>query len=207
MRRCPIVLAILLALCGCATTSMHSRRNREFRDAAYKNLLVIAAFGDLSLQEALERKIRDELALLHVRCEMGHEVIFPGKSYTAEEYSELIDSLWVRGVLIITSSGSGYSKTYIPPSTRTKTKGTATRTYGGGFRYNEKSKTTTSGGYNIHKPWASFVAELYDVNTGEPVWYATASTRGNAFANFKNVVRSMGEKTVTMLAKDSLLIR
>lgn len=205
MRSSSVLCAVALVLWGCASTSMTSRRNPEFRHKTYKKLLVVAAFRDLSLQEAIERKIRTELEQRQVKCELGYEVIFPGKSFTDEEYAELIESLGVTGVLIITPSGSGYSKTYIPPTTKTKTSGVAYPTYGGGVRYREKTKTTTSGGYNLHKPWANFVAQLYDVETGESVWYSTASSGGNAFANFKNVVRSMGAKTVSQLAKDGLI--
>lgn len=205
MRSSSIICAIALVLCGCATTSMNSRRNPEFRQKTYGKLLVVAAFQDLGLQEALERKIRTELQLRQVECELGCEVIFPGRSFTDEEYADLIVSLGVTGVLIITPQGSGYSDTYIPPSSKTKTTGRAYPTSGGGVTYREKSKTTTTGGYNIHKPWMNFITELYDVNTGESVWYATASSGGSAFANFKNVVRSMGAKTVNQLAKDGLI--
>ena len=89
-------------------------------------------------------------------------------------------------VLLDSSSERGY----VPPSYVT------TPTYGGGYQ------TITSGGYSYSKESTNFEIKLYDIETGEVAWMATAFTGGDAFANWYTLFDSLAKKTVETLAAE-----
>jgi hypothetical protein len=45
---------------------------------------------------------------------------------------------------------------------------------------------------------------LLNVHDGQPMWKADASSRGNAFADYNDLGRSLAEATVTKLISDQL---
>ncbi|MEW6050780.1 MAG: hypothetical protein AB1644_06925 [Candidatus Zixiibacteriota bacterium] len=201
-----IVVAAVPLILGCmAHTSIHSRVSPESAGKHFRVLFVDALFADLGLQEACEEKIREELSVNGVDCVLAHEAIFPGQALSDAEYAHLFDSLGVDALLLVCPGTAGTSESYIPQSTTSKTDGSVTPDYTGGYRFSARTRTTTSGGYTVDKPWATFSAELYDVSSGKMCWYATGNTGGNAFANFTTVVRSMGGKVVVKMKQDRVL--
>lgn len=201
-----VSLCVVIFACGCITsTKIHSRLNPKYNSRGFTNLLVIAEFADLGLQEKCEGKIKKELQKQGVECTMGHELFFAEKTQSEDEYLEMLDDLGIEAVLIVYPAGAGYSATYIPPRSKTKVKGRIKPDYLGGYKVKVESETRTYGGYNINKPWADFEAEMFDVTTGEMVWYATSSSSGNAFTNYKSLVNAVGGKTVKKLTEDGLI--
>lgn len=200
-----VILGIALLQLACAHTRITSRVNHDYSDREYNKILVIALFDDLGLQDATEERIRSRLAYHGVECVFEHELFFSGADYSDEEFWSALERDSVDAILEISPRSSGTRSVYIPSTSTTKTKGSGSVDGFGNIDYRSTSKTTTSGGYNVNKPWARFTAELYDVETGEKVWYATANTGGNAFAKWKTIVRSMAGKTVSKLAKDGLI--
>ncbi len=197
------VVSIMAA--GCARTSITSRVSDELRHRKYYTILVIAAIHDLELKEAMEDKISKSLDNYGIRGFQDNHEFFPGTTYLLKDYSYFLKQRRVDGVLVIIPVAYGTAQAYIPPTTTSQAHGSLRSDGFGGFYYGETTESSTSGGYNVSKPWASFMATLYDARQGDAVWYATANTAGNALASNKTLLRSMGGKTVKQLHKDGLL--
>jgi hypothetical protein len=195
-------LVALVALSCAAGTSISSRFKGEYADKSYKKLLVVGDFSDFGLQEAIESKILRSLERYSIEGVAWHNLVFPGEDPNIDS---LVIKAGVDAVLILSPGESGFSQTYIPTSSSSTTEGTVAPDFAGGYKVKAKTATTTYGGYNVNKPWATFTVGLFDSATGEMVWVAVGRTGGNAFANWKTVVRSMGGKTVVKLAQDGMI--
>jgi len=200
-----LTVGILALSISCARTNITSRVNDEFRGQQYSRIAVIAVLSDLELQQALETKAVRSLRDVGAMGFCGSDLFFPGRVYSDSEFVSVLVDARIDGVLLIGPTGSGIETSYLPTTTTSKTKGSGAMSGTGYYSYSSSTTTSTSGGEAITKPWMSFQATLFDVATGEPAWYATANSSGNAFANFKNVVRSMGGKAVIKLKKDGLV--
>jgi len=201
-----IIFSVLdICIISCAWTSMNSQISPECSGRQYRKILVFVDLYDLGDRQSAEIRIKDELADFGVGCLTAHELFFAGRSYSENEMVDLLDRNEVEAVLIIDPYATGESKSYIPPSTRTKTEGTVREGFFG-YTFQTKSRTTTSGGYYVSKPWARFTLRLFDAKTGEVVWIASARSRGNAFASWNTLMNSVAVKTVEQLNNDDLLI-
>ncbi len=202
------VLSLILLcelLVGCAAgTHIVSRANGEYQNRHYKNILVVASFGDIELEDVCEEKFKISLEAHGVNSLVGHEAFFPGKKYAESEIENILKRYEIDGILVIYLENMGINKQYLPSKLVTTKTGTAS-TVGNNTFYTEKSKTEIHGGGEISKPWANFSLELYDLESGEMAWYAQARTGGNAFASYKTVVRSLGGKAVVKLAQDKII--
>lgn len=194
-----MVLALLLP--ACARTSMTSIPAPELRGRAFRNILVAAAIGDLGLRQDMEVRLASRTAPAQVRFVPSHQVLYPGRTYSPDETASILRQNQIDAVLVITPGDAGATSAYVPP------------TYSSGCTmWSPQSgctrvTTTTTGGYTLNRPWASFTAQLYDANSGAVVWVATATTGGNAYASAHTLVRSMADKTVAQLARDRVIVR
>ena len=164
---------------------------------------MIADFADIEYKQAIEEKIKYEADRKNIECLMSYEMSFMNN----DEINEILFKEGVDAVLVILPTASGTNSYYVPPTTETKTKGTIQRDYWGHYSFKSKSTTTTSGGYSGTKPWTRVFAELYDIETGDKVWNASASTGGNAWANFKTCLRSAGGKIIVKLDQDGFIAK
>lgn len=196
MRRLGILL--MISLLGCASTRMTSQLNPEFSQQTFSKVLVHANFQSLEARQLAEEKICAELnALPECECVKSSDAFFPGREFSPEEVSARLAELAVDGVLTLEPTGSGSTSQYVPKSSTTT--GNAQIS---GNTVRGSSTTTEYGGYNVSKPWASYEASLIATEDGETAWYATAATGGNAYANWKDLVRSAAGKTVSQLRAD-----
>ena len=201
-----VALAVVSVIAaGCARTSITSRVSEELRHRRYYTIFIIAAIHDLELKDAMEDKISKSLDGYGIRSFQDNEEFFPGTTYLLKDYSYFFKQRRVDGVLVVVPVAYGTAQAYIPPTTTSETHGSLRSDGFGGFYYEGSTESSTSGGYNVSKPWAEFMATLYDARQGDAVWYATANTKGNALASNKTLVRSMGGKTVKQLHEDGLL--
>jgi hypothetical protein len=206
-----------IALAGCATTSMSSIAAPEARSSSgrYARILVYVAIGDLDIRrQAEDQFVADNPPVTAQYDSLGqrqspklaHEfipsysVLFPGREYTKEQVDAALRANRIDGYLIVTNTESGISTNTTPGSSSTNC--TATDY---GYQVNANCTTQQHPGTTYHKPWAKFTANLYDVNTGQSVWYATSTTGGNAFAHWGTVVHSMADKTVERLQQDGVI--
>jgi hypothetical protein len=200
------ILAALLLACA-AGTRMSARVNPAFDNHCYKKIYIRSSFSNLELQTALEEKLQASFGGHGVECVFESWVEFSYDVRDPDEFIRLIDSSGCDAVLAIVPAGSGHSQTYIPKTSSSSTTGSGRVDGYGNIYYKEKTRTSEFGGYNINKPWANFEAMLYDAATFEVAWKASAQTGGNAFANWKTVVRSMAGQTVSKLVEQGLVRR
>jgi hypothetical protein len=137
----------------------------------------------------------------------GMNLFPPTRTLTDEQKIDLLLQNNIDSYIVVGVGETGTQQVYIPQTgSSTKTKGSV-NVYGNTGTYQEKSTTTTYGGYTVSKPWVQFDAKFFDVSNGQNAWVASAFTGGNAYANFNTVVNSFSSKTVEQLIKDGVVRR
>jgi hypothetical protein len=194
-----MLIAFMMLVGGCASTSIRSQADTAAL-RPYPRIMAFVSLADLGLRQDAETVFERELAQCNIECVPSHKLFFPSRQYSDEEAVQLISESSIDAVLIVTLSDTGTSSSYVPQQTYTQAKAQIT-----GNTATGSSTTTTSGGYSIEKPWANFTAQLFDCQTGNVVWVASASTGGNAYASGGTLVRSMADKTVDQLKKDGIV--
>lgn len=199
--RVPHGLAAFAAamLVGCAHTSMTSMPAPEISGRSFRTILVIGNFSDLGVRQQTEQRLAAASQEGHTKFIASTSVLFPGRQYSRDEMAAILRTNGIEATLVISPGQAGASNTYVPP---TYTSGCTVWTSSGGC---QQVTTTTSGGYNYSKPWAQFTAQLYDVTSGQVVWYASATTGGNAYASATTLVHSMVDKTLERLTGDRVI--
>ncbi|MDZ7296053.1 MAG: hypothetical protein ONB14_11600, partial [candidate division KSB1 bacterium] len=64
--------------------------------------------------------------------------------------------------------------------------------------------TLTFGGFYVSKPWADYEGILWSTADDRVAWYATATAKGNAFANMENLIASASKKIGRRLVADGV---
>jgi hypothetical protein len=186
---------------GCASTRMTSQVNREVTVGTFRKVLVDAKFKSLEHRKLAEGRLCTELIrVASCECLKSAEVFFPGQEHTAEQIDSRLSELHVDAVLTLQPVGSGTSSSYVPQSSYT----TGSATTSGGTVMGS-STTRTYGGYSVDKPWANYEAMLQSRSDGKVAWYATATSRGNAFAGWSDLINSATSATVGKLVLDGVL--
>jgi hypothetical protein len=191
----PALALVLVA--SCARTSMTSLPAPDLGGRSFRTILVVGHFADLKLRQETEARFVS-MNGGPVRFIASTSVLFPGREFTQDEIASILKTNNVDATLVISPEDAGSRTGYVPP---TYTSGCTLVTSNGC----QQVTTTTRGGYAYSKPWAQFTAQLYDVQTGKVVWYASSNTRGNAYANSTILVRSMADKTIERLVEDGLI--
>lgn len=197
----PLSLSSFLAVASlsCATTSIRSQVDPAAAAKGFKKVMVVGNFSDLGLRQDAEQEFVKTLAARGFYATPSAVLLFPGRQYSPEEIDQALATAGVDAVLVLSPAGAGTSSTWIPQTTTTT--GSAT-VYG-----NTVSGTATSrsyGGYSVQKPWAQFHAQLFDRAARQSVWIASFDSRGNAFADWGDLVRSMARKAAGALAEQRL---
>lgn len=208
MRRVVVVFTISLGsfLISCASTRISSFVNPEYGGRQYSNILIVVLLRDLGERASAERRIQREFANYDVESVPAHEIFYPDRTYPEQVTSEILESYNIDAILVVDPYDVGTSKTYIPGETRSTTEGRATRDFFGGYRIKTETKTRTSKGYYVSKPWARFELTLRDWPTFDGVWVASARSSGNAFASWNTLMKSVATKIVEELNEHDLLI-
>jgi len=171
----------------------------ELANRSFHNILVFANFPDLGLRRDSEMRFAAASLPDHYRFVPSHQLFFPGRQYSQEEIGSILRNNSIDAALVVAAGGTGSSSTYVPPTYKT---GCTVWTTSGGC---QQTTTTSSGGGTYSKPWAQFSAQLFDATTGQIVWYATATTGGNAYARVSTLVHSMTDKTLEKLSTDRVI--
>lgn len=217
--KCKFVIALLIPLLvlGCASTDMVSMANPAFAGHRFTTLLVEGGFADLGQREYAEGQLCEYLAdYSDVKCIESLKVFFPGEKYTSVQIASQLAELHVDGILMIKPTNSGVVSAYIPPTTQTTFNGTAftngsvssygNTAYGSSTTNLYGSSTTyTYGGFNVNKPWAVSQVILYSTGSDKVAWEAGASSRGNAFSKWDDLIESTAEKAAKKLVADGVL--
>lgn len=195
------VAAFCVGFTGCATTELASQLNPAYLGTQYAKILVEARFQDLSLRQLAEGEFCKEVALYsNCECVESATLIFPGQTDSPEELAAILAENDIGAVIIIGPTVSGVATAYVPETSHTQ--GSATIS---GNTISGSSTTRTYGGYNLSAPWASYEVTMWDEAKHDVVWYATAQTTGDIFADWEDLVRSVARKTVSGLLEPGLI--
>ena len=201
-----LIGASVLAACT-ARTSVTSFIDPAYRQTqTFSSVAVFAVGVDLEEQQTIEDTVAQRFAEHNVRAIRGIDLVPPTRRVTKEEWTQDILASGADTVLIISKTGQGVSHAYVPQTYYPgSTSGTA-QTLGGTTFFNfSQSPGYTTGGHTISKPRATYTAVLLNVHDGQPMWKADAKSRGNAFADFNDLGRSLAEETVDKLIDDDHL--
>ncbi len=195
-----VVVAGCLLLASCAATRMTSVRDPSAARSTFRNILVIAPFSDLESRTAAENIFVAKLGERGVSAIASITVMPPTKEYTEVELLRILDDSRTDGIIIVSLTDAYTKETYVPQSSTT----TGSASLYGNF-VNYSSRTQHHGGYYISKPRVHYELRLLDVSTGNTAWLATSLTRGNAFAGFNTLMRSLARRAVQKLAEDGVI--
>ena len=192
--------ALIVLAAACATTQVTSIVDPEFRGRSYGTLMVFVDFQDLALRQVAEGRFQANLTALGTETVRSIDLFFPGREYSLEQAQQIISDSGIEAVLVAASSDAGTTTAWIPALTTTRSAAAVTSDGAAAT-----AASTTSGGYYLNRPWASFEAALHDMTTGEVVWLASMASRGNAFADWEDLTRSMVRETWIRLADDGVI--
>jgi hypothetical protein len=185
---------------SCASTQLASQRDSTIPPNSYSAIVVEALFRDVGVRQECEKAVQNSLEKKGYICFKASDLFFIGRNYTQSEISKIFAANEIEALLVVKPTGSGCTSTYMPKTEYTE--GSAS-IYGN--RVSGSSTTKTYGGYNVYKPWASFEMSIVDIASGETIWYATASSGGNAFASNTTLIRSASGKLAEQIHRDKLL--
>lgn len=196
-----LLVIAFVSTAGCASTKMTSRVDPAIVGSPLRKILVHGNFDDLENREVAEDHLCEKIATISVcECVRAIDLYFPGRRYSDEEIMQILATAGVDGVLVIQPTNSGTNSSYIPQTSYTT--GSASVV---GNSVIGSATTTTQGGYSISKPWATYAVSLYSVTSGNVVWYATAQSSGNAYADWHDLIRSASGKAIDKLISDGAL--
>lgn len=190
----------LFLLASCASASISSIVAPESVGHTYRNVLVLAPFGDIGMRRFVEEAFEGWSQDSGTRFVPAYRLLFPGRSYSQAEVAQILRTNHIDATLLLEPHSTGTTTTYVPPTYKL----TCSQWISGTGCTQVTS--SPSGGGEISKPWATFSAKLFDANTGAVAWIASGSGGGSAFANFGNVYEAIAATTVRQLAADRLAL-
>jgi hypothetical protein len=207
------LLGIFILLTGCASTSITSFVDPDYRAVQFKNILVAANTNKLGDRLSMENRIVEVLATNGIKAIPSYSIFPPTREFTDSLKTILMLESKIDGCLMVYFGERGIEQVQIPViGSRTKsesqTTGNITPNFNG-IDYNSQttseSKTTFIGGEIVDKPYAEFEIKLFDVFNGKMVWIANSFTGGSAYSNFNTVYSSFCNNIVNRLSEDNLI--
>lgn len=204
MKQIIVGLIVIVLSGGCAMTHTSIQSQALPQTSKYQVILVWGAFNSLKDKDLVENTVSEGLSNMGCLNWTAGKIFLWGEEYRPAEIEAGLTEHNVDAILYISSSGVGLSNVYVPKSSVSKGESDAYVT-SWGVHVNSQTRTQYYGGYNISKPWEVLQAKLVDTRTGKAVWVAETRSRGNAFADFDDLKRSMSSKIAQELKKDGLL--
>ncbi len=200
--RCFVLALILGGLGGCASAHIVSQRDPAIADESFGAVLVDAALPTLAASQAAELRLSSALTESGYLAFAEEEVFFPQRDYSEERVETLLDEKGVDAVLVLRLVDAGYESRYIPPTVQTSVRVTEDDD-----SIEQVTTTEISGGYDVDRPWANFVAELVDRSSGDVVWYAELEAQGRYGLNHDqtDLARASASRLATQLEGARLL--
>lgn len=186
--------------CSVSSTRVRSQVDPEARAKQYGHVMVVGEFEDIGSRQDAEVACINALRGASHQATTSTKLFFPGRTYSPAETQRIMDEAGIDAVLVLSPTESGSSSTWIPQTQTTQATATVQ-----GETVRGTSKTTTSGGYSVSRPWARFHANLFDRAVGRSVWIASFDSGGNAFAGHSDLLISMAKKAGTTLSQQGIL--
>jgi hypothetical protein len=196
------LLCTVVVLGACASAQIVAQRDPDVADESYAGVLIDASL--LTMRESQQAELRVSRAL----TQRGYvafaeeELFFPQREYSEEHIADTLDERSIDAVLVLRVREAGYESTYVPRTVTSTTRVTEDED-----QTEAVTRTEVSGGYDVDRPWASYVAELLDRGSGELVWYAELETEGQ-FGwghDYEDLARAAADRLVKKLQEDRLL--
>ena len=191
------LLGIFILLSGCASTSITSYTDPDYRAVQFKNILVVANTNKLGDRLGMENRIVEVLVTNGIKSIPSYSILPPTREFSDTQKKEVMLDSKIDGCLMINFGEQGVQEISIPVMGSTS----QTQLIG--------NKLTTStqyiGGQTFTKPYAEFEIKLFDVVNGKMAWIGNSFTGGNAYSNFINVYQSFCNKIIERLSEDNLI--
>jgi hypothetical protein len=205
-------LALVLWVAGCASSDVASYRDPTAGAGnSYNRVIVVAANLPLEERQTSEAAMVESLAAMGKSGVPGMQVMPPTRVNTPESISAAAAESGADGMVVMWITDAETTQSYVPPTVISGGSAHTTGTISGyGSLYSMNATTTYSppvvvGGFTVKKPRANYSAAFYDLATGQQVWIAEISSRGNAFASFSDLAVSAGRNTIERLRADQVL--
>ncbi|MDR3598783.1 hypothetical protein [Clostridium sp.] len=195
------LFGIFIFLSGCASTSITSFTDPDYRAVQFKKILVAANTNKVSDRLNMENRIVEVLATNGLKSIPSYSIFPPTREFTDSLKKVLMIESKIDGCLMIYFGDRGIDQVQIPVI-GSSTKGTVNKNNNGATF---SSLTTFIGGQVLDKPYAEFEIKLFDVVNGKTAWIANSFTGGNAYADFNDVYESFCDKVIYKLSKDNLI--
>jgi hypothetical protein len=191
-----LVLFVLIAGAGCASTNLTSFKDPAFHNTTFSHILIIANTSDLQWRQNLESRMVEAFKDAGVDAVQSIILFPPTRNLSTDEKVDLLVKNNIDAYLSINVGESGVQSVYVPPIGKTVVEGNQV--------YEDPNKIV-GGNYTLSKPWANFQTSLHETSSGSTAWIANSSTGGNAYANFSTVINSYCDKVVKQLKEDGLI--
>lgn len=191
MKKFFIFIFSLLLFVSCATTDISSFKNPEINFAEYKKILVFGNSRDIDFRKTLENDLVLAFAEKQINAVSSIELISPVKEYSSEELKQIFTNNKIDGYLSVAVVTVSEESIYVPQTTSTQYRSQYVNGQLISVPY-----TTTSGGYSLSYPKASFEIILTDITTGDIAFKATANSEGDEFSNMKTISKSLSKTIV-----------
>ncbi len=193
MKKAALIIATLL-LSGCASSTLTSYIDPDFRNKHYKSLVIEYLSSDLDRKQYVENEIARLLKEKGIKTFKGIQLFPPTRKFSHEEAAKIIVGTGADGYVTITLTNAYTSSSYVPPTY------TTTPNYYGG------STTTSSGGYSVIKPREEFKVEITDIYSGKISYKASGKTKGNIDATDEIMADALVAGLIEKLIEDRLII-
>ena len=165
--RAATVVAPLVFLYSCASTSLSSYTDPAFVGATFDSVAIWADTNDMEWRQDLETRMQQRVvSKTGAQASRLMDIAPPTRGYSVDETFQLMLGAGIQAVIVVTFTDTGINQTI------------------SGNEY---------GVQTYDKPWGAASIDLYHVESGVKVWTGSASTRGNAFADWDDIRNSAGK--------------
>jgi hypothetical protein len=165
----------LMAMVGCATTSIKSVTDPERGTNQYTKLLVIELEGDLIKTKKVEQSFKKKFEKGGINIQLGSELFLPTRKYSEKQIDEMVIKSGVEAVLVANLTEKNVSST-------TYTPGSSSFGYVD-YTSGAQGKTETEASRVLSLFYKSHTIYLVDVSTQKVVWTAATQSTGGAYSS------------------------
>lgn len=195
-----LVLVVFLSGCAIAITTLDTAKYPKLSKLKFKKFLVVAQLPDIESRILTEKAFIKEFAWFDIDAIPSIEIFPPIKNYSEKEIQEIIEQNNIDGVLVVGLADYWLSEFYIPEGSLSKG---SVSLYGNLLSY--QNYTQKYGGFSFTAPRAKFAIYLFDSRSGQLAWLGTSFTRGNGYATYKTLVKSLAMEVVRKLKEEIII--
>jgi hypothetical protein len=195
------MLALLGTSCAITDAEFVSQVGPRHGRQPFGKILVIGSYDDLIVRKRSEQYLVDLLTSRGVEAIPSMTVLMAGTE--TDRLPEVVRDLEIEAVLFVGTTDTWSSTSFVamPSTTNTVVSGNA---YSDGQFHATATSTTSGGGFDVSRPHASYRLDLLD-KTGQKVWTASASVRGNGYSDWEDLRGRAAREAVNDMSSKGLL--